>query len=256
MRTLAAALLVALGSCASPGPGVEERREWRRASTEVQLLDLHPNLGSPLRVTLVLRNAGTRLFLYDDQDVDRDSFDLVGPDGRDVPYIGWIGSRIAREKAVEPGASTTLLYAYDLATEYLIDRPGRYRLGFSGRGLRFWKPEEEGPADYPVRLVSSWVEVRIGEGGPPPAVEIVRRLLPVLPERWRICTGSFEQGSLVVRLLRPTRKEGDEIFLQLGGAPDGGFTRLAEGPWGPIWLMEGGVVEEDLRPALMAALTR
>lgn len=255
MRLHSIAVLAAVASCTSPGPAMEERREWRRASMHLQLLDVDPNLGQSLRVTLDLRNAGTRQFLYDDQDVDRGSFDLVGPDGCDVPFIGWIGSRTGVEKALAPGSSTTLLYACDLSSEYLIDRPGRYRLRFSGRGLRFWKPEEAGPGDYPVRLVSDWVEIQIGEGTPTPAATMARRLRSILPEHWRLCSGSFERGSLVLRLLRSTRGNRDEIFIQIGGAPNAGFLHLAEGPWGSIWLLEGCVVEEELRPAILAALT-
>ncbi len=255
MRRFAEAVLAVVASCASPGPVLEERREWRRSSTQLHLLDVDPPLGQPLRVTLYLRNAGTRPFLYDDQDIERGSFDIVGPDGREVPYIGWIGSRVGVEKVLNPGASTALLHSYDLSSEYLFDRPGRYRIRFAGRGLRFWKQEEEGPADYPVRLVSSWIEFTIGEGEPAPAAEIVRRLRPILPGQWRISTGSFDRGSLALRLIRHTRGPADEIYIQVGGAPDGGFQRVGEGPWGSIWLLEGCVVEEELRPAIFAALS-
>lgn len=260
-----ACLLMILAGC-SAAPYFEERREWRRASVRVTLRDVDVTLGHPMLVTLDLRNEGARPFLYEAREMGRGSFDILGPDGREVPYIGWEESRPGEEQALDPRRSTHLLLGFDLSTEYLIDRPGRYRLRFSGRELRFWKPEEDGPGLYPIRLVSDWMEFTVREGAAPPAVELVRRLQPILPEGWRVRVGSFDPGSFVARLIRPWVRS--EIYLVLGCASEVGYScvlgrlpevrysLLADSPWGPVFTRDGGWIEPELLPPLLEALTR
>lgn len=251
-----ARLWVLLLAGCSTSPGFEERNEWRRGSVQLRILDVEAELGKPLRVTLHLRNDGSRPLLYEARGVERESFDLLGPDGQDVPYIGWPPSSPGDEKALDSRSSESLLNGYDLSTEYLIDRPGRYRLRFSGRGLRFWKAEEAGPGLYPIRLVSEWTEFTVREGEPPAPVEIARRLRSIAPAGWRVHTGSFDSGSWVLRLLRSSRRN-DEIDLVVGRVPaELGYRRLAEGRWGPVCLKDGHVVEDGLLRALLDALTR
>ena len=88
MRIFFAAAFAAVASCSSGGMKYQELREWRGASTRLRLVEVEPNLGGPLRLTLELHNGGPAPILYDSQGLGLGTFDVQGPDGRDVPYIG------------------------------------------------------------------------------------------------------------------------------------------------------------------------
>jgi hypothetical protein len=255
VRVVAILLLLVLAACSAGGLHVEEVGEWRGATARLRLVDVDPALGRPLRLTLELHNGGSEPLTFNAQGIRLWGLEVVGPDGLDVLYIGWRAQTFGNDQDLAPGAKAVLLEAYDISTDYLFERPGRYRIRFSGGGLSFPKRDEEWPWFFPVRLLSDWIEVTIGEGRPARVVDVVRRVLPLLPPKWSVATETFD-GGLTLRLCRNSGEMGDEIWLQLGGVPESGFTRLAESLWGPLWLKDRDQIEDQLRPALLDVLTR
>jgi hypothetical protein len=255
VKRILPAILAAVAACSTGSLQEEGRREWRGVSTQVTLEDLNPALGNPLRVRLELHNRGSTPLTYNDH-IDMGCFAVVGPGGENVPYIGWIAQSFASDTTLAPGESVSLLEHQDLSIDYLFERPGRYRIRFTGGGLALRKTGGEGPGFHPVHLVSNWVEVRVGEGRPAPVVEVVRRLRETLPKEWSIGTG-VGGNRMTIRLLRrnPWVPE-DEVWLRIGDPPEKGDVRFGESRWGPVWLSRTTRVGHELLPALREALIR
>ena len=249
------ALLLALG-CAHEEP---KNRSWNGLSIRLTLLDARSAIGRPLRVRVDLVNTGSRTMYYDDQNVEWSSFELEGP--VKAPGIAPHGQSFGHLKPLEPGRSVVLLDHYDLATEYLIDAAGAWRVRFNS-SLHLSETARRGTPDRFV-MVSDWVECRIDDAKPPPWMEITRRLHNACRPRWRLSVSTLGAWTVAdlrspdFTLDRPFR----EVLLRVGPPPAmKQEERLCETRWGDAFFStEWPALDQawpDWRSDLRAALAR
>jgi len=124
MRTAALLTLAVLAGCSVPAgrPGLPGLRAY------LVLLDHSPALGSPLRVRLDLVNDSDATVLYDDQRCTEGTFEIVGADGRPVPFVDGPRSTGGSYKELGPRSSVTLIAETDLSEHHLLSKPGRYTI--------------------------------------------------------------------------------------------------------------------------------
>lgn len=144
--------------------------------TRLTCLDPDWTFGRPLRLRLELQNVSDRRTTYDDQQVGvNDSFDVTGPDGRDIPWIGGSCQTRGSPDPIAPGETVVLLESFDIAEKYLLVQLGEYAVRFRGRG-------GFGETDVPA---SNSVRLRVG-GTPPPEMIVLEKCREHLPARWTI----------------------------------------------------------------------
>jgi hypothetical protein len=91
-------------------------------------------VGKPLKFRLELTNESPWAMIYDSQGVDRAYF-ITDPDGKEVPDIDRPRQTGGDDRLLRPGEKVVLSNEHDLAPYYLITRPGRYQVQFTGYGL-------------------------------------------------------------------------------------------------------------------------
>jgi hypothetical protein len=247
-----------LAGCGTSEPSYQELRSWNGLSVAVRLLDPRPRIGEPVRVRVEMTNAGSRTMYYDLQNIEWGSFELEGP--ASAPGIAEHGQSFRQSKPVAPGQTVVLLDRYDLATEYLIDVAGAWRVRFaSDVGLS----EQERAETARVVLLSDWLEVRIGDGTPAPWMEVARRLHDAKRPGWRLT--AYGHGAGVQAILRSPDYALDRPFrsvrLRIGPTPAvENEKRLGTTRWGEAFVFSEWPGLENAWPGwrsdLRAALAR
>lgn len=123
-----------------------------------------------MKFRLELKNVGESVILYDPQQVDiNGSLKVLDPEGRPVRYVATSFQTLGGKRpALTPGNIVNLFSGLDLDSQYLIVKPGKYKVQF--RGWAF--PE------------SNTVEIEVRPGTLPPIKQLAARLLEVLPKEW------------------------------------------------------------------------
>lgn len=237
MKHAALIALAILGSCSSP----QEQPRFPGVRTRLVLLDPAPAVGTPLRIRLDLINDGDTSVLYDAQQCDSNgSIGILGPDGRPVPFVDGPRSTFGSFTELAPRSSVTLIDKRDLTRQYLISKPGRYTIRFSGyiqvvdagrhaelekhvaasKDLDYFKELEalQGSVDQP----SNEVAVEVRPGTLPEKYIVVEKLLPALPPKWKLAVNWWppQTEDPEYTLFRPDRKKGDSVIV----------LRISQGP--------------------------
>jgi len=114
-------------------------------------------LGEPMLFRLELVNGGNAELQYDDQQVAVNaSMCITDAAGRPVPYTAGPVQTGGAPQPAGPAQTVVLFDDLDIARQYAIDEPGRYRVQFSGRGLSV------GAIDPEIRLRSSKLIMMLG----------------------------------------------------------------------------------------------
>lgn len=211
--------------------------------TRLSLVDGALSVGLPLRVRVELSNLGSGAIAYDAQGVGQaGSFSLVGPDGRPVPYISGSRQTFGSDTPLPPGASATV-NELDLAELYLIDRPGTYRIRFTGGGLYVVDPDDTELDPFSLMApASNELTVQLASGVLPERTDLARRLLEILPEGWELGVdyGTLPREDERIALMRhPTPYKVDSLRVTLVVSreqPEGSFDLLGAWRGRSAWL--------------------
>ncbi len=94
-------------------------------------------LGQPMLFRLELVNEGEHELSYDHQQVAVNGSMIIKDESdRIIPYKAGPVQTAGMDRPIEPGTSKVLFASLDIAKQYTIEKPGRYRVQFSGGGLR------------------------------------------------------------------------------------------------------------------------
>ena len=159
-----------------PAPGTNE--EKRVLLTEVISQKQTVRLGDPIVVSLRVTNQTSRAAATIQSATAFDCFEVIGPDGKRLPYIGFDGQAAARPMDVPPFSAVTLANAeaLDLTDKYLFQKPGRYSVRFSGMFT--------GLADSPA------ITFEVTPGRLSEFDQVVVALLAVCPDSWGLVKDS------------------------------------------------------------------
>ena len=186
------------------GANATESRGWELAGLRTRLVPLAKQftLGQPMKFRMELKNFGKEAVPYDSQAMDvNGSLQVRDPQGRPVPYIGgsvqtatWLPLPL-----LAPGETAILFDDVDLASQYLIVKPGKHTVQFRGISNEAEAKAKEqsrrrtsefeaklGWHELPGALIpaSNSVVIDVRPGAVPPAKQIAARLLDVLPKEW------------------------------------------------------------------------
>lgn len=140
--------------------------------TAVVPLDAAPKVGQAVVVRLDAINATSQDLAYDSQQAGvNQSFLVIGPDGKPVPSIGMSFQTSGAAQTQLAGERRPILASVDLTEQYLMDRPGVYRVSFVGRG---------GLAASPP------VSITLAAGEPTQREQLLRRMVDTAPAGWRV----------------------------------------------------------------------
>jgi hypothetical protein len=137
-------------------------------STEKQSV----RLGDPIKVSVRVANQAPEAAVASRSMTAFDCFEVTGPDGKRLPYIGFDGQVTADRLDVRPASTVMITEALDLTDKYLFQKPGRYTIRFNG------KPT--GLSNSPA------VAIEITPGHLSEFDDVVVSLMPVCPKGWHI----------------------------------------------------------------------
>jgi hypothetical protein len=179
------ALLVIRAAVGAEPPAKAQTEQWgpQQGDLQTRLVPLadHFTLGQPMKFRLELKNVGRTVIHYDPQAVDMNgSLSVKDPQGNAVRYVETLSqSGIDKLPALTPGNVVNLFDGLDLDSRYLIVKPGKYTVQFTGYGL----PK------------SNIVEIEVQPGTLPPIKRIAARLLDVLPNNWEMTIHDYSGES-------------------------------------------------------------
>jgi hypothetical protein len=175
-----AALLIATALAVAAQDTKPLNPPWWRANqgeqskllTEVIAAKRTVSLGNPILVSVRVTNQTTAAVVASRSATAFDCFEVTGPEGERLPYIGYDGQIMADRMDVPSSASVTLVPELDLADRYLFQKPGRYMVRLSG--------QRTGLSDSPA------IVIQVTPGRLSEFDEVAASLLPVCPTGWRL----------------------------------------------------------------------
>lgn len=200
--------------------------EKNRAGFEISLIPLTKEftIGSPILFRVEMKNINNETLGY-----THTSFMVNDPmlikdfNGATVPYVDTSYQTLVAPEFVEPGETVILADTYDVRSQYHITNPGKYTFQFRGYSIG----------------TSNSVEVDIKPGELSALESIVEKLMPVLPEGWRL-TRSGRDG-IWINLIGKARRKGTDrgigLFLYINPGKSnlrGEF--LGQTKWGPVYV--------------------
>lgn len=130
-------------------------------------------VGEPLKVTVLVKNPGDHPIPVSLAATAWDSFEVLDPEGRQVPFTGRSGQLFAEDLPLPPGATYALAEDLDLMEKYLLHQPGTYRIRFA-----------KGPFGLPA---SEFITVELTPGKiSQPDQKVALQLVPLCPEAWHL----------------------------------------------------------------------
>lgn len=129
-------------------------------------------LGDPIIVSVHVTNQAAQATQVDRTAMAFDCFEVIDPDGKPLPYVGFDGQVVMNRVEVQPLSTITIADALDLTDKYLFQKPGRYSIRLSRK--------KTGLPDSPTVII----EVAPGQLSEFDAV--VSRSLPICPDGWRV----------------------------------------------------------------------
>lgn len=209
LATAGVLAVAVLSGCGGTVAVVTAEAEWGPPkggfATRLAPLEERYVLGRPMRFRLEMKNGSSSRMLFDAQQVDCNwSMIVTGPDGKRAAYIAPGYQTVGFDRAIDPGEVVVLLRGLDIASQYYVGRPGRYRVQYDGRSVSISEhPEgsqfvdgmlvfsdtkrgDRGPSRHVSNIPSNVVEIEVLPGELPPYLVAVGKLLEVLPGRWTI----------------------------------------------------------------------
>lgn len=231
--------LAVLAGCSSPAgrPGFPGVRPY------LVLLDASPAVGSPLRVRLDLVNDSDAAVLYDDQRCTEGTFEIVGADGRPVPFVDGPRSTIGSYKALAPRSAVTLKEEIDLSEHHQLSKPGRYTIRCYGEigvvdAAAFARLKDDDEYFEKLEALEGWAErpsndvtVELRPGTVPEQVLVAGKVRAALPEGWSFAVNWVppRTGDPEYSLFVPGgRKSASVVFRLSLGPPLEEETRVGE----------------------------
>jgi hypothetical protein len=136
-------------------------------------------LGQAVEVSLSAKNTTDKPVQFiPGQAGSWDDFEVVGPDGTTVPYIGGGVQLAVMKHQLEPGAATTLVEKLDVTDKYLISKAGEYSIRYRGCSPVSGEPSGFGP--------SPKMSFKVEEGALSAADDLAAHVLTVCPKGWFI----------------------------------------------------------------------
>lgn len=228
MRAIAVAALATTLSAALAGEGVKGTGDSTNVLSTVLVAEKTAvHLGDPIKVSLSVKNQGDRGTKVDNNATAFDCFEVTGPDGQPIPYVGYVGQVIMNPVALQPSAIATVAKGLDLTDQYLFPKSGRYAIRF--RGANYGAAMIPFPP-YSAALLPPLppsnpiiVDVTLGQLGE--LDEIVAELLPICPTGYHITKSSRGQSEVTPFARAPVpgyslqifrnRMSGDAVYLWL-----------------------------------------
>jgi hypothetical protein len=131
-------------------------------------------LGEPVKITVTLTNHSQTNVEVDGNGILFGCFDIRGPDGQRLSYVGFDGQTFYKPVPIAPSSTKAMAEHFDLADSYVFPKPGRY-------SIRYRKMD---PACFPD---SDTVTIDITPGELSEVDKTVLQLLTVnYPKRWHI----------------------------------------------------------------------
>jgi hypothetical protein len=193
-----------------------DSRGWELAGLRTRLVPLAKQftLGQPMKFRLELKNFGPTAVHYDSQAVAGNSSLVVrDPQGQLVPYIGgsFQTGNFIPLPSLAPGKTVVLFDGLDLASQYLLVRPGKYTVQFRGIsdeaeakaeeqsrrrrsevGAKFFGEKMDWREwDGALIPTSNSAGIDVQPGAVPPVKRIAARLLDVLPKEWMMSVHGY-----------------------------------------------------------------
>lgn len=140
--------------------------------TEVIAAKQTVRLGDPIVVSVRVTNHTSEAAVASRSATAFDCFEVTGPDGERLRYIGFDGQVMADRIDVQSASTVVIAEALDLADKYLFQKPGRYSIRFSGQltGLSSSPP----------------VAIEVTPGRLSVFDAAAASLLPVCPDGWHL----------------------------------------------------------------------
>jgi hypothetical protein len=188
-------------------------------------------VGKPLDFRLELTNESASTFVYDGQGVEREgAFVITDSEGKEVPYTDIPRQTSGHDALLRPGETVVLIDGYDPSNYYLLARPGRYQIQFTGNGLSIIDARKvpllaqlaagiESPSEDPdhwfdevdklnrasLLVPSNTLTLNLKPGRPPSSALLSDRLLKILPEGWTLGVSNVAKpGQISIHLLKLT----------------------------------------------------
>jgi len=140
--------------------------------TEVIAAKQKVSLGDPIVVSVCVTNQTSEAVKVSRSETAFDCFEVTGPDGKPLPYVGFDGQVMVNRVGVPPSSSLTIAETLDLTDKYLFQNPGRYVIRFSEK----WTSLSNSPA----------IAIEITPGRLSEFDAVVASLLPVCPDGWHL----------------------------------------------------------------------
>ena len=126
-------------------------------------------LGDPIIVSLSVSNQTQQIKEMDGNATVFGGFEVTDPDGKTLPYVGWVAQIMMNMVAVQPGSTVTNGGPVNLTYYYLFQKAGRHSIRFSG-GF--------GLSNSPA------IAIEVTAGRLSEIAEFVASLLSVCPKGW------------------------------------------------------------------------
>lgn len=166
-------------------------------SSRLSLVTEKPVIGQPIVVKLELRNSGAAVARFDSQQAAvNNSLTVRDAQGQVTPFIARPYQTLGGETPLQPNETKVIFDKLDVASQYLIDRPGKYTLQFKGRnGLP----------------TSNVLEVTVGPGKLDDGQRLFAAIQRRVPGGWR---ATYDRGTVLL-IHSPTGLKADVSSISL-----------------------------------------
>jgi len=148
-------------------------------STEISLEKPKVPLGDPINVSVLVTYNKAEVAETSRGLTAFDCFEVTGPDGERLRYIGFDGQAAATRVEVQSHSAAPLAETLDLTDKYLFQKPGRYSIRFSSK----WTGLSDSRA----------VELELTPGQLSEFDQVAAALLPICPEGWHLAKDAREE---------------------------------------------------------------
>ena len=156
---LAAMFFIGCGLPADAGWG----QPTNGLATRLTLVTKEPTLGKPIQLKLEIKNVGNTPAKFDDQQaMVNNAFEVQGPAGTPVPFVGMSTQTMGVETTLAPGAEKPVFGSLDITEQYLLEKPGKYTIRFRTQHLgnlpksnQLTMTVKDGPLTDQVKLISA-----------------------------------------------------------------------------------------------------
>lgn len=188
--------LESLGKTNTVFDATDQQRK-KPLATKLVVKDGPLRLGDPIVTSLSATNAAPESAQVDRSATAFDCFEVIDPDGEQMPYVGFDGQMQMHPTLVQPFSTVTIADAVDLTDKYIFRKAGRYVVRFIG-GSR-------------ARLANSpAISFEIAPGQISDVDQAALSLMSILPKGWSLVK---HEGDGDLTPPGPTRITGKSLHL-------------------------------------------